>query len=161
VIRRPIGQRRQHLALRLAQGAADLDQMYRHGLEEGRHLACRPQCVAHQGAPTRAQLDQPQRFGTSELLPRHHAPQADQLAEDLADFRCRHEIASRADRVTPAPVAMLSIADAGLHKAIHRQRAVRGECARAASAEADCCGRLPQGEALLVTGLRCPAVRII
>ena len=145
-----------------AGAGADLDQMDRRGLEEPRHPARGAQRIAHQRAAAGAQLDEAQRRRAAELLPRHGAPQADQLAEDLADLGRGNEIAGRADGVAPR---------ASSHA---RDRRGRPACTRRPAAGPSRrmrSRRLQQkrsvavvclsGEALLVAGLRCPAVRIM
>src|SRR5262245_21969933 len=101
--------------------------MNAHGLREARDAAGRTQRVANQGAAPGAQLDQAERCWAAELLPGDRAPQADQLAEYLADLGSRDEIACRADAVAPLPVAVLEVGQAGLHVLVDAQRPVAAD----------------------------------
>src|SRR5262245_30801471 len=97
------------------------------GLREARDAAGRTQRIAHQGAAPGTQLDQAERRWAAELLPGDRAPQADQLAEYLADLRSGDEIACRADAVAPLPAAVLGIGQANLHVLVDAQRPVAAD----------------------------------
>jgi hypothetical protein len=97
--------------------------MHAGGIEKRRHHPRRTQRVAHQCASSRAELDEAQQRRLAETLPDGHAPQADQLAEHLADFGSRYEVAGGADGVRLLPIAMLGIGGAGEHVFLDRDRA--------------------------------------
>src|SRR5690606_26118914 len=50
-------------------------------------------------------------IGAAEALPAVHAPQADQLAEHLADLRSGDEVAARTERIGAPVVAVLGMAE--------------------------------------------------
>ena len=75
-----------------------LDEMQPQGVGKARHAARGAQGIGHQGAAAGAELDQQHRIGRAEPLPIIGAPQADQLAEDLADLGRGDEIAARRRR---------------------------------------------------------------
>jgi hypothetical protein len=122
---RHAGQRR---ALFAAQRRARFHQMnVDRGAEFGRGLAGGAQRVGHQRAAAGAELDQPQRRRRPHGLPDHGAPQADELAEDLADFRRGDEIALGAQRVAAHVVAVLGMAQRLGHEAGQRDRPLGGD----------------------------------
>ena len=66
--------------------------MHADGGEKRLHQAGGAQSVAEQRAAPWTQLDQPQRCGLAHALPGRDGPQADDLAEHLADLGRRYEV---------------------------------------------------------------------
>ena len=101
--------------LLLFQSRADLDEM-----QDDRSLKIfddfrGPECVDHQRAMPRAKLDNAHVFRRAHLLPDRSHPQADQLAEHLADLRRGDEVAAGADRVVGDVIAVLRMGESEPH----------------------------------------------
>ena len=93
-----------------AQRFITLDQVEAQGVCKGRDDAAdRSQGIGHQHAPSRAGLAQNAGIRPPCLFPDAGQPQADQLAENLADFRCGDEVAATADRCGPPVIAMFGM----------------------------------------------------
>ena len=75
---------RQGLALALGDARARFDEIDSQGRLEGRGDAAGAQEIGHQRAAAGTKLDEAERIGTPHDLPGGEAPDADQLAEDLA-----------------------------------------------------------------------------
>ena len=78
---------------------ACLDERDRDDVEEFRHCTPGAERIGHQGAAPRTKLGDGHGAWLAHRLPNGHGPQADQLAEDLADLRCGDEVAVAADRL--------------------------------------------------------------
>jgi hypothetical protein len=116
---------RQGLSLLLPQYRVDLDQIHADRLIERRHDPQRAQRVRHHGAAAGSELDQPKRRGRTDHLPNRGSPQAEQLAEHLADLGGGDEVALAAERIARDIVAVLGMHQAQLHIAPHRHRSGR------------------------------------
>ena len=109
--------------LPLPQGRARLHEMHDGGrLEVGQDTG-RAQQVRHQGAAPRSQLDEAAGGRAAHGVPDFHHPQADQLAEHLADLGRRGEIAGRAEGIAGGVV----VPQAQAHVALDRDRPVVGD----------------------------------
>jgi hypothetical protein len=90
------GRPRQASGLERAQPRGGLDQVQRQGgVEIGGDLRHRPQRVGHQGAAARAGLHQQHGARAPQQAPGYRRPQAQQLAEHLADLGCGGEVGER------------------------------------------------------------------
>ena len=115
-------ERGHRLLLPLLQRRADLDQMQHDRGAERRHHLRRAQRVEHHGAAAGAELDQPHILRLSHPVPGRRRPQAEQLAEHLADLGRGDEIAAAAERIARRVVAVHRMAEAQLHVLPHRHR---------------------------------------
>src|SRR5260221_10410397 len=97
--------------LRLAQHLAGLDEMKAQRGEELRHDARRAQRVRHQSAAAGAELGEDEGCRPAGAVPEIDAPQADQLAEDLADLRRSGEVAAPAERIARRVIAVFRMAE--------------------------------------------------
>ncbi len=104
------------LFLHRTQGPADLHQMQPHGGKELRPHACGTQRVRHQAAAAGAQLHQQERIRRARFLPGIDAPQADQLAEHLADLRRGDEVARTAERIARRVIARALLRQRDAHE---------------------------------------------
>ncbi len=80
------------------------------------------QHVGHQRAAAGAELGQNEGVGRTQHLPHADRPQADQLAEDLADLGRGDEVAGAAEGVALHVVAVLGVGEAGRHEIGDRDR---------------------------------------
>src|SRR4029079_1574714 len=76
-----------------------LDERDRDGVEECRHCTPGAERIRHQGAAPRTKLGDGHGAWRAHRLPDGDGPQANQLAEDLADLGCGDEVAGAADRL--------------------------------------------------------------
>ena len=76
-----------------------------------------------------AKLDQVEGGGLTQLQPQVGGPQADQLAEDLADLRGGDKITGGAERVAGEVITVDGIAQAAGHVASDGERTVGGDFA--------------------------------
>ena len=109
------GEAREAGGLPAAQLGADLDEMHLGGADEAGVDAAGPEQVGHQRAASGAEFDQRQARRTAERLVGGDAPDADQLAEHLADFRRSDEIALEADGGAGGVIAMVRIGQDEAH----------------------------------------------
>ncbi len=123
----PPGRRAQRLFLRRAQHRAALDQMQPRGAREVRHKPRGAERVLHQRAAARPELDQQNRIGRAHPLPQIDAPQADQLAEHLADLWRGDEIAARAQRIARRVIAPARMEQRLLHEGCDAERPRGGD----------------------------------
>ena len=109
--------------LPLPQGRARLDEMHGGGRLEVGQDTRRAQQVGHQRAAPRSELDEAAAGRAAHGVPDFHHPQADQLAEHLADLGRRGEIAGRAEGIAGGVV----VPQAQAHVALDRDRPVEGD----------------------------------
>ncbi len=124
--RRP-GDRRaggqQRVVLDLGERRARLDQRHVERGAKFRDDARGAQGVAHQGAASGSEFDEPQRIGPAHHAPHLGRPKADQLAEHLRDLRGGGEVARRAEGIAVHVIAELGMRERQLHVALDRDRA--------------------------------------
>src|SRR3546814_12082565 len=85
--------------------------MHPNGVEEASCPAAGAQRVGHERATPGAEFHEMDGGGTAERQPPLDAPQAEQLAEHLADLRRGAEIARRTERVAPAVIAVAGMSE--------------------------------------------------
>ncbi len=107
-----------------AEHQARLDQIEAKRTAKPRHGAGGAQKVAHQCTVTGPQLCQDDRVAPFCPLPQLGAPQADQLAENLADLGGGREVSSRTDRVAPRIVAAYRVMQRHCHIGGNSERAL-------------------------------------
>ena len=115
------------------------------------------QSICHQHAAPGPELDQPDIRGPSQTLPRIHAPEPHDLAEHLADFRRRGEVAAPPERVAAGIVG----AAAQRHELGKRHRAVAFDAPGKAVGQAFAHGRRASSKRPATTSGRdrsCPIV---
>src|SRR5262249_54761841 len=112
----------ERLTLDLLQRDIALNESYLRCFQEPRYDASGAQGVPHQGAPPWSKLDEIKVPRGPHGAPGDCGPDADQLAEDLADLRCRGEVARGADGSGFAVVAMLRVVEASPHIRFDRNR---------------------------------------
>ncbi len=117
----------QRLLLLRFQRRTDLDEMHACRSEKAWHHLRRAQCVAHQRAAARTELDQTHARRGAHLLPHRGHPQSDQLAEHLAHFRRGDEVATRSERIARHVITVPRIGEAERHVVGNRHRSVRGD----------------------------------
>ncbi len=101
---------------------ARLDEMDTRRLPEGGRNGAGPQQVRHQRSPPGPKLDQAEGGGLAHGLPLADAPDSDEFAEDLGDFRRGDEVASLAEGLPRHVIAMGGMAEAEVHVAVDRHR---------------------------------------
>ncbi len=121
-------------ALGRAQALRGLDEDDAARLEEAGRAGRDAQDVGHQGAPSGPELDEVDAGRAAVRDPALDEEGAEQLAEHLADLRCRHEVAGRAERLAPR-VVPVRIGEARRHVLRHGDRS--GERDAAAQALLD------------------------
>ncbi len=117
----------QRLPLPAGEGRRHLDEMDVDGRVKGGKGARGPQEVGHQRAAAGAELDEPDGLRPAEGVPGLGRPDADQLAEDLADLRGGDEVARRTEGVAAHVVAVARVAEGERHVAIDGKRPLRGD----------------------------------
>ena len=121
--------RLQRLALAVAQVRAGFHQMDDGVVAEQRQHRRRPQHVGHQRAAAGTQLHQMEGAGAAQPRPCIDAPEPDQFAEHLADFRRGGEIAALAERIAPHVIAEARIAQRLRHEGADADRPVHHDAA--------------------------------
>ena len=117
----------ERLALRLDHDRARLDQRHGDAVEEFRNAAPGARSIGHQSTAPRSELGDRHARRLAHGLPHRHRPEADELAEDLADLRRRDEVALAADRLAGGIDASNFVGEASLHELFDRQRSVPGD----------------------------------
>ena len=118
----------QHLALNCPQHGTRFDEMNRCGPQKiGRGIFGDAQHVAYQRAAAGTQFHQIKGWRLAHEFPGGDAPDADQFAEDLRDFRRGDEIARLAQRIARHVVAVSRMTEAQAHVAVERHRPVAGD----------------------------------
>ena len=120
-----IAHTRERRALFFAQHRIDLHHVDGERLIKRRQHPQRAKCVRHHGAAAGAEFDQPQQGRLADRAPHRGRPQAEQLAEHLADFRRGGEIALAPERIARDVIAVLRMQQAQLHVTPDRHRAGR------------------------------------
>ena len=119
--------RPQHLPLHRLEGGAGLHQAKPLGIQETGNAGGGAQGVRHQGAAAGTELDQREGGRAARAQPIVGAPEADQLAEHLADFRRRDEIAAAAQRVASAVIAVFGMQQGQRHIVSQADRALAAD----------------------------------
>jgi hypothetical protein len=126
----------QRFRLHAAQMRAGFHQHDIQAFGEIRRRLQRAQHVRHQGAAARPQFHQQWAAGAALFVPGLRQPQAQHLAEHLADLRRGDEIPAFAERVAGGVVAGLGIVQRHRHVLRHRDRALGRDQRRDARFEA-------------------------
>ena len=115
---------------------AGLDEPEARGGEKARHRPRRPERVAHQRPPPRTELDEHEGVGPPLVVPDLRQPQADELAEHLADLGRGGEVPRGAERVAGRVVAEARVPERQRHEGVEPQRALARRSAPGAAPRA-------------------------
>ena len=113
--------------LRFAQNRAGFDEIDGDRVEKSRRHAPDAQHVGHQHAASGPKLHEPRVRRPARGGPRLADPDAEHLAEHLADLRRRDEIARRAERIPGHVIAVPRVLQAQRHVTLQRDRPLVGD----------------------------------